>query len=73
MMYINKIVIELEDTIAQILGWKQGYFSFRDYVNQTAIKLHTNPGEQIIADKYAHVYYEGGGVFNSGVSFLARW
>jgi len=39
--------------------------------NQAAIKLHTNPGEQVIADKYAHVYnYEGGGAsFNSGVSF----
>jgi threonine aldolase len=39
--------------------------------NQTALKLHTQPGEQIIADKYAHVYlYEGGGAsFNSGVSF----
>jgi threonine aldolase len=38
--------------------------------NQTAIKLHTQPGEQLIADKYAHIYnYEGGGVsFNSGVS-----
>lgn len=38
--------------------------------NQTAIKLHTQPGEQLIADKYAHVYnYEGGGAsFNSGVS-----
>jgi threonine aldolase len=37
--------------------------------NQTAIKLHTQPGEQLIADKYAHVYhYEGGGAsFNSGV------
>src|SRR5690606_13167927 len=38
--------------------------------NQTAIKVNTNPGEQLIADKWAHVYnYEGGGVsFNSGVS-----
>jgi threonine aldolase len=38
--------------------------------NQTAIKLHTQPGEQLIADKWAHVFnYEGGGVaFNSGVS-----
>ena len=38
--------------------------------NQTAIKLHTNPGDQLICDKYAHVYnYEGGGAsFNSGVS-----
>jgi threonine aldolase len=38
--------------------------------NQTAIKIHTQPGDQLICDKYAHVYnYEGGGVsFNSGVS-----
>jgi threonine aldolase len=38
--------------------------------NQAAIKLHTQPGEQLICDKWAHVYnYEGGGVsFNSGVS-----
>jgi threonine aldolase len=38
--------------------------------NQTAIKLHTQPGEQMICDKWAHVYnYEGGGAsFNSGVS-----
>ena len=38
--------------------------------NQTAIKLHTQPGEQLICDHYAHIFnYEGGGVsFNSGVS-----
>jgi threonine aldolase len=38
--------------------------------NQTAIKLHTNPGDQVICDKYAHIYnYESGGAsFNSGVS-----
>jgi threonine aldolase len=38
--------------------------------NQAAIKLHTQPGEQLICDKWAHVYnYEGGGAsFNSGVS-----
>ncbi|MDX1271823.1 GntG family PLP-dependent aldolase, partial [Bizionia paragorgiae] len=31
---------------------------------------HTNPGDQVICDKYAHIYnYEGGGAsFNSGVS-----
>src|SRR6187402_2395792 len=46
------------------------FFPSGTMANQTAIKLHTQPGEQLIADKYAHVYnYEGGGVsFNSGVS-----
>ncbi|UQD57315.1 low specificity L-threonine aldolase [Flavobacterium sp. K5-23] len=64
-------VIELEDTIAQIFGMEAGlFFPSGTMANQTAIKLHTQPGEQLIADKYAHVYnYEGGGVsFNSGVS-----
>jgi len=46
------------------------YFPSGSMANQAAIKLHTQPGEQLIADKYAHVYnYEGGGIsFNSGVS-----
>ena len=31
--------------------------------NQTAIKLHTQPGDQLICDHYSHIFnYEGGGV-----------
>ncbi len=46
------------------------FFPSGTMANQTAIKLHTNPGEQLICDKYSHIFnYEGGGVsFNSGVS-----
>jgi threonine aldolase len=46
------------------------FFPSGTMANQTGIKLHTQPGEQLICDKFAHVYnYEGGGVsFNSGVS-----
>jgi len=46
------------------------FFPTGTMANQAAIKLHTQPGEQVICDKYAHIYnYEGGGVsFNSGVS-----
>ena len=46
------------------------FFPSGSMANQTAIKLHTNPGDQIICDKYAHIYnYEAGGAsFNSGVS-----
>lgn len=38
--------------------------------NQAAIKLHTSPGDELICDKWSHVFnYEGGGIaFNSGVS-----
>ncbi|AWG22405.1 threonine aldolase [Flavobacterium faecale] len=65
-------VIELEATVAQIFGMEAAlFFPSGTMANQTAIKLHTNPGEQVIADKTSHVYlYEGGGAsFNSGVSF----
>ena len=61
----------LEQKIAELFGMEAAlFFPSGSMTNQTAIKLHTNPGEQIICDKYAHVYnYEGGGAsFNSGVS-----
>jgi threonine aldolase len=64
-------VIALEAMVAQIFGMEAAlFFPSGTMANQTAIKLHTQPGEQLIADKYAHVYnYEGGGAsFNSGVS-----
>jgi threonine aldolase len=61
----------LEEKVAALFG-KAGalFFPSGTMTNQTAIKIHTNPGDQLICDKYAHVYnYEGGGVsFNSGVS-----
>lgn len=65
-------VNELEDYLAKMFGKQKAlFFPSGSMANQTAIKLHTNPGEQVIADKWAHVYnYEGGGAsFNSGVSF----
>ncbi|WP_035337382.1 GntG family PLP-dependent aldolase [Dokdonia sp. PRO95] len=64
-------VNKLEQRIAEMFGMDSAlYFPTGSMTNQAAIKIHTQPGEQLIADKYAHVYnYEGGGVsFNSGVS-----
>ncbi|WP_299895900.1 GntG family PLP-dependent aldolase [uncultured Aquimarina sp.] len=61
----------LEEKIATMFGMDMAlFFPSGSMANQAAIKLHTQSGEQLIADKYAHVYnYEGGGVsFNSGVS-----
>jgi threonine aldolase len=61
----------LEEKIARLFGKQAAlFFPSGTMTNQTAIKLHTNPGDQLICDKYAHIYnYEGGGVsFNSGVS-----
>jgi len=65
-------VNQLQNKVASIFGKDVGmFFPSGTMANQTAIKLHTNPGEQIICDKYSHIYnYEGGGAsFNSGVSF----
>ena len=62
----------LQTKVAAIFGKEVGmFFPTGTMANQTAIKLHTNPGEQVICDKYSHIYnYEGGGAsFNSGVSF----
>ncbi|WP_378188259.1 threonine aldolase family protein [Aquimarina sp. W85] len=64
-------VNELEAYIANLFGKESAlFFPTGSMANQAAIKLHTQPGEQLIADHYAHVFnYEGGGVsFNSGVS-----
>lgn len=61
----------LEAKVAQYFDMEAAlFFPSGSMTNQTAIKLHTQPGEQLICDKYAHVFnYEGGGVsFNSGVS-----
>lgn len=61
----------LEKKTANLFGMEAAlFFPSGTMTNQTAIKIHTQPAEQLICDKYAHIYnYEGGGVsFNSGVS-----
>ncbi len=61
----------LEQYMADFFGMEAAlFFPTGTMANQAAIKLHTQPGEQLICDKWAHVYnYEGGGAsFNSGVS-----
>lgn len=61
----------LETRLANMFGMDEAlFFPSGSMANQAALKLHTNPGEQVICDKYAHIYnYEGGGAsFNSGIS-----
>ena len=61
----------LEEKTAALFGMEAAlFFPSGTMANQTAIKVHTQPGEQLISDHYAHIFnYEGGGVsFNSGVS-----
>ncbi|AFL82402.1 threonine aldolase [Aequorivita sublithincola DSM 14238] len=62
---------KLEQKLTDMFGMDSAlFFPSGSMANQAAIKMHTQPGEQLIADKWAHVFnYEGGGVsFNSGVS-----
>lgn len=61
----------LQENLADMFSMEKAvFFPSGSMANQTAIKLHTQPGEQVICDKYSHIYnYEAGGAsFNSGVS-----
>ena len=61
----------LEEKVAAMFGKESAlFFPSGSMANQAAIKLHTKPSEQVICDKFAHIYnYEAGGMsFNSGVS-----
>ena len=61
----------LEEKVARFFNKEAAlFFPSGTMANQTAIKLHTEPGDQVICDHYSHIYnYEGGGAsFNSGVS-----
>lgn len=57
-------VVELENRLAEMFGCEAGIFApSGTMTNQIALNLHTNPGEEIISDKYSHIYnYEGAGV-----------
>jgi len=62
---INK----LEEMAAEMFGKEGGLFCpSGTMTNQIAIKLHTQPGDEIICHEYSHIYnYEGGGLAaNSG-------
>jgi threonine aldolase len=64
-------VIELENRLAEMFGMEAGIFCpSGTMTNQIAIKIHTQPGDEVICDYNNHVYrYEGGGIAsNSGAS-----
>ena len=61
----------LQDYSAQLFGMEDAlYCSSGTQTNQIAIKLHTQPGSEVICDARSHIYlYEGGGIaFHSGAS-----
>src|SRR5680860_53051 len=64
-------VNKLQEKIAKMFGMEAAlFFPSGTMANQTAIKIHTQPGDRMFCDKWAHVYnFEGGGAaFNSGVT-----
>ena len=67
-------VNRLESMSAEMFGMEAALFCpSGTMTNQIAIKCHTQPGDEVICDKYSHVYiYEGGGIaFNSGCQVKA--
>ena len=64
-------VNSFENEVALLFGKESAlFFPSGTMTNQTAIKIHTQPGDQLICDQFSHIFnYEGGGAsFNSGVS-----
>lgn len=63
-------IMELEQYGANLFGKDAALFCpSGTMTNQIAIKVHTQPGDEVICDVNSHIYnYEGGGIsFNSGV------
>lgn len=59
----------LESMAARLFGMEAAlYCPSGTMSNQIAIKCHTQPGDEVICERNAHIYiYEGGGIaFNSG-------
>ena len=67
----DNTVNKLEEMAAKLFGMEAGLFCpSGTMTNQIAIKMHTQPGDEVICEELSHVYqYEGGGIaFNSGAS-----
>lgn len=64
-------VNEFEATVANLFGKEAAlFFPSGTMANQAALKLHTNPGDEVICDKWSHIYLfeAGGAAVNSGIS-----
>ena len=64
-------VARLESMAAEMFGMQASLFcASGTMTNQVAINAHTRPGDEVICDRLAHIYfYEGGGIArNSGAS-----
>ncbi len=64
-------IIALEEKAATLFGMEAAIFCpSGTMTNQIAIKVHTQPGDEVICHRLSHIYnYEGGGIaMNSGAS-----
>lgn len=64
-------VIRLEEMVASMFGMEASIFCpSGTMTNQIAVKMHTQPGDEVICHRLSHLYnYEGGGIMvNSGAS-----
>jgi len=67
----DETVNQLQSKAAQLFGQEAALFCPTGTMsNQIGIKIHTQPGDEVICDELAHIYlYEGGGIAaNSGAS-----
>jgi threonine aldolase len=67
----DETVNALQDKVSEMFGMEAALFCPTGTMsNQIAVKLHTQPGDEVICDQLSHIYlYEGGGIaFNSGAS-----
>lgn len=67
----DETVNALQEKAAHLFGMEAALFCCSGtQTNQIAIKVHTQPGDEVICSELAHIYlYEGGGIaFNSGAS-----
>lgn len=60
----------LQEKAAKLFGMQEALFCpSGTMTNQLAIRVHTQPGSDVICDKYSHIYlYEGGGIMLNALS-----
>ncbi|WP_026630725.1 threonine aldolase family protein [Dyadobacter alkalitolerans] len=60
----------LQEKAANLFGMEEALFCpSGTMTNQLAIRVHTQPGSDVICDRYSHIYlYEGGGIMLNALS-----
>ena len=63
-------VIKLENKAAQMFGTEAAIFCVSGTMtNQIAIRIHCQPGSEVICDETSHIYmFEGGGIAVNSLS-----